>query len=214
MKRTRKNYSRLAFTTAVIGATMIALMAAPAAYASQDAPPTVRGGEPSPSPSGTLDPLTYEGSVIVATTKGDVLTTVNAGELPEVAASIRARVADGTLDPETAGEAEGVEQLKSGGCHDWANAVAGAWSYAESTTGCAVIGYPGYDRVYNWSNKSGVQLCVQAKGFKSPGGSYWAGIGCQGGKDFYVPWGNTFAYTQVRGQALSWVTGAAYTWWD
>ncbi|WP_139256736.1 hypothetical protein [Herbiconiux ginsengi] len=188
---------------------MIALTAAPAAFASQN--DSSEGGQ---SSTGTLDPLTYEGSVIVATTAGDVLTTVHAGELPEVAASIRARVAAGTLDPTTAGEADGVQPLKSGGCHDWANAVAGAFSYAESTTGCAVIGYPGYNRVYNWSNKSGVQLCVQAKSFKSPGGMAWTAIGCQGGKDVSVSWGNTFAYTQVRGQSLSSVTGAAYIWWD
>lgn len=165
-------------------------------------------------PTGPLDENTYSGPVLVATIAGDVLVVVDAGELMAVAARVRADVAAGTLDPSEGEAAQEVETFKAGGCRDWANAVASPFGYAASTNGCAVIGYPGYQRIYNWNNGSDVQICVQAKAFTSTAGQTWSSIGCQGNRDFSVSWGNTFAHTQVRGRSLSGATGASYIWWD
>ncbi|MCS5714552.1 hypothetical protein NVV95_08300 [Herbiconiux sp. CPCC 205716] len=164
------------------------------------------------SPSGPLDEDTYAGPVLIATTEGDVYVVVQAGELMTVAAQVRAEVAAGTLDPREL--ADETKELRAGGCRDWANAVASPFGYAASTNGCAVIGYPGYTRTYNWNNGSDVQICVQAKAFTSPGVQSWSSIGCQGNRDFAVAWGNTFAHNQVRGRSLSGATGASYIWWD
>jgi hypothetical protein len=197
--------------SAVLGVALLALTSAPAALASTARGPA--GDQRQAAASGELDPAAYAGEVIVATTKGDVLIEVAAGELLDEAARIRSQVADGTLDPTNVEGVDGIEPLRAGGCRDWGSALAGAWWYQTSTNGCAVIGYPGYSRVYNWANGSDVQLCVQAKSF-SGGTMSWKSIGCQGDEDISVPWGNTFAHTQVRAQALSSFTGAAYRWWD
>lgn len=193
----------------------LALMVAAATPAQAESPVETGGSTDAVvRTDGALGPATFAGTAIVATTAGDVVVEVESGQLLPTAARIRADVAAG-WDPAAAvdGTGGGDGTVKAGGCRDWANAVASPFGYASSTAGCAVLGYPGYQRVYNWSNGSDVQMCVRAKSF-SGASQGWTSIGCQGNRDFFVPWGNTFATTQVQAKSLSGVTGAAYIWWD
>lgn len=160
-----------------------------------------------------LDPATFEGGVYVATSAGEVLVDVAAGELPAKAEELRAEADAGTLLPAEINAANEAEQRR-GTCSTWQNAVAGPFGYVNSTTGCAVFGHPGYQRIYNWSNGSDVGLCVQAKGYNSAGAVTWYSLGCAGNQDWSVAWGNVLAETQVRGFSTSGATGAAYIWWD
>lgn len=200
---------------AIAGAALIATITVPAANAETDAKVAlpVAADHTETLTNGSLDPDTFEGPVRIATTAGEVLIKVSAGELPSKAAAVRAEVAEGKLAPSAIKSGPDASIL-AGGCDNWQLAVAGPFGYANSTPGCAVFGYPGYERIYNWANGSNVQLCVQAKGWNGAGAETWYVLGCQGNQDWLVPWGNTLAYTQVRGKSLSGATGAGYSWWD
>lgn len=167
-----------------------------------------------PLSNGPLDPKTFGGPVFIATPDGEVLVTVNEGELEAVAAEVRNGVAKGLI--ETSNATSAVMQ-PMGGCSDWENAVASPFGYANSNPGCAVFGYTGYWRYYQWTNTSSVQACVQNKGWSSVDSSnaIWGGMGCSGsGGSGSIHWGNVLAYTQVRGLSLSGLTGATYQWFD
>lgn len=166
----------------------------------------------------TLDPATYEGTLIVATPEGDVYVDVAAGE-----AALFADRTDGSLEslPEQAQELIASQPQAridaaraDGGCGNWQNAVAGPGVYWESVNGCAVIGYNGYQRTYSWSNQGNMTICVQGRS----GSNAWYTLGCAGPggghSDVAVPWGNVLNYTKVKGQSVSTVTTAAYVFWD
>ncbi|WP_401000681.1 hypothetical protein [Agromyces sp. GXQ0307] len=96
-------------------------------------------------------------------------------------------------------------------CGVWLNGVAGPGIYWESVDGCAVAGYTGYKREYSWDNRSDVLICMQARGWNPS--LTWYGMGCSyDGGTALVPWGNSFAYTKVKGLSVSGVTGAGYAW--
>ncbi len=88
--------------------------------------------------------------------------------------------------------------------------IGGTWF--TSVQGCAVFGYPGYQREYYWENASDVTLCTKGKGFNASQAAVWHSTGCGNGDAYRVPWGNVLAYTQMQGMSSSWATGAAYLW--
>lgn len=219
-----KNLSGVRELTAVFLATL-ALLAAPSVPAATAQPlnTTALGSEEVRNVSGPLNPDTFAGLVLVATTEGEVLTYVEAGGLQAEAAQIREGVAEGVLvpgldvGPGGAARSDGTaaaQSAQSGGCGNWQQAVAGITGYAASTNGCAVFGYTGYYRPYSWSKWADASMCVQGKGWSNPTTMTWWGLGCSNNSDVLVPWGNVLAYTQVRGYSLSGVTGAAYNWYD
>jgi len=154
---------------------------------------------------GSLDPETYSGALLVATPEGDeVPVMVNSGEAPEVIARIRTESANGTL------AASRDMSVAAVSCGVFVNAVALPFSYSTSPQGCAVAGYPGYQREYRWNNTSDVELCTQGKGFVNNGTlEVYQSTGCTSGA-YSVSWGNSLAYTQMKGMSLSGATGAAY----
>jgi hypothetical protein len=146
--------------------------------------------------------------MIVATPSGDVAVEVKAGDAERVATEVRAAAESGQgqriASPESARAACGIRQ----------NAVASPFGYAESVDGCAVFGYEGYVRGYQWFNTSDVSICVDGRGYVS-GVERWATVGCQssgGSSTNMVPWGNVLSYTKVRGLSLSGITGGSYQW--
>lgn len=198
------------WTRSVLAATATAALVfafAPAANAAPSTQVVATEEVPVDHPvSGVLDPATFEGPVLIATTAGEIPITVKKGELLGKAKNVRAAVARG----------DSVQNLSNAtalaSCGSWHNAVALPTSYATSANGCAVAGYSGYTRPYSWSNQSDVTACVRGKGYK---GStvIWQGLGaCNSANDVRVPWGNVLAYTQTSGRSLSGVTGAAYRW--
>ncbi|PZF10427.1 hypothetical protein DEI98_09240 [Curtobacterium sp. MCLR17_034] len=154
---------------------------------------------------GTLDPETYSGALLVATPEGDeVPVMVKSGEAPEAIARIRTQAVDGTLATSREMSAAAVS------CGVFVNAIASPFGYAVSPQGCAVAGYRGYQREYRWNNTSDVELCAQGKGFVNNGTTeVYQSTGCTSGA-YSVSWGNSLAYTQMKGMSLSGVTGAAY----
>lgn len=114
---------------------------------------------------------------------------------------------------DAAGKAQKLGQVVAplAGCGENVRSLAGPFGYATSVQGCAVIGYPGYQREYHWYKESDVSICTHGKGFNSSNAATWYNTGCQDG-NWLVPWGNTLAYTQMQGLSLSGATGAAYVW--
>ena len=80
-----------------------------------------------------------------------------------------------------------------------------------SVQGCAVAGYPGYQREYSWSKTSDAGLCTKGKGFNSSNAGTWYSTACSSG-NWTVPWGNVLAYTQLQGMSTAGVVGATYDW--
>lgn len=208
MKDTKQSHNwGLRALGVAVGTLALSAMLVPAANAeteqATDAPIT-------DSPvSGTLDPSTFEGPVLIATESGEYLTYVNSGELINTAQSVRNDVAKGV---EPAGAT--TDAAARATCGTWHNAVAGPSVWWTSVDGCAVFGYPGYVRYYSWENMSDVSACVQGKGWNSSGAATWTSLGCTDNADVAVAWGNVLAYTQVKGVSISTVTGAAYQWFS
>lgn len=167
-----------------------------------------------------LDPDTFEGPVLVGTAEGEVFTTVAAGELRERAAVIRADVAEGRMTVDDYNRSTDAV-IAAAGCQDWQMAVGGPGVYWTSTPGCALFGYPGMIRSYQWANNSNGYGCANALGFSGPDANnaytptFW-GIGCVGGGSVgsgSVVWGNVLAYTKTQGMSIS-LPSMKYNWYD
>ena len=176
---------------------------------------------PAPAVTGSLDLATYAGTLDIATPNGEVIVTVKAGEGPAVTAQVRQNASNGVpLARGVEAQQAAVTAIAAATCGSRLNEVAGVGYYAKSVQGCAVIGYPGYQREYDWFNTSDVGICALGNGYNASGTQGWYGIGCiDSGKSYYyyyyyysVPWGNTLAYTQVEAMSMSGVTGASYQW--
>jgi hypothetical protein len=177
-------------------------LAMPANAAAHVAPATV-------STDGLLNPATYSGPMVVATPLGDVVVTVAAGTATQVAHRVQAAVANG--------KPAALNQLISPAvsCETWLNAVAGIDAYAASVQGCGVFGYPGYKRLYEYSNNSDVDISWKGQGYSAtPTRTWYATCSAEGGDGcgHSVPWGNVLGTTRVEGKSNSIVTGGAYTW--
>jgi hypothetical protein len=156
-----------------------------------------------------LDPATYEGILVVVTDIGEFVVKVRKGE-----AALFLNRPDGKFSSlsEAAKEIIRRSMAPEIDCGQWVRSVAGPGVYWDSIDGCAVAGYPGYVREYSWSNGSDMMVCVQGRGWNDSG-AIWGSLGCSDqGATFGVHWGNSLAYTKVRGMSLSGVTGAAYSW--
>jgi hypothetical protein len=181
-------------------------MGAPAQAATESTSAAMKSAEVSVAQmGGPLDPETYSGAILVATPEGDeVPIMVESGEAPEAIARVRAQAATGTLAVSRDMSIAAVE------CGKFVNGIASPFGYATSPQGCAVAGYPGYQRQYFWRNTSDVQLCTQGKGFVNNGNlEVYQSTGCTAGA-YSVSWGNSLAYTQMKGMSLSGATGASY----
>lgn len=167
-----------------------------------------------------LDPETYEGVVAIATVRGDVYAYVESGELPGLAAEVRQEIAGGatpdTLSAELTARLEDGIMLRGGGtCSTWQQAVGGPGAWWTSTDGCAVFGYPGYSRWYEWRNQSDVNGCAKGRGYNNAVIFYSLGCAGPGGGGYaYLPWGNVLMITKAQGYSLSLLTGMGYIWWD
>lgn len=181
-------------------------------------------GAPPALPAGQLDASTFQGNMVVATEGGDVVVSVDSGEaalfldrpdgkltsLSEDAAAIVEATGIAASDAD-AGRLSTSEVGILAACGVTLNTLAGPGVYWNSVDGCAVAGYPGYKREYKWDNRSDVLICVQARGWNP--GETWYGLGCSySGGTQSVNWGNSFAYTKVKGMSVSGVTGASYNW--
>lgn len=155
---------------------------------------------------GLIDPATFEGPLVVATDTGDITVELTPGQASAFANRTDARIES------LSSEAQGIieHQRVPDACGVWINAVAGPNVWWDSVDGCAVVGYPGYVRPYEWANATSITACVRARGWNP--GEVWISIGCGGGGSASIPWGNSLAYTKVSGMSLSGVTGAAYRW--
>ena len=219
-RRTRK-----AIRLALIGGTAAALTFGILPAAQAATPIAVRPTETlSEQAEGPLDPSTYEGNLIVATDQGDIVVSVEPGE-----ASLFLDRADGklnSLSPKAARivEESGVSVLDAEAgvlsegdigilaeCGIWMNSVAGPGVYWTSAYGCAVAGYNGYQRGYNWSTGGTYLICAQGRGWNP--GATWYGAGCSStGGSALVPWGNTLAYTKMRANAIVAIFPIGYSW--
>lgn len=126
------------------------------------------------------------------------------GEAPGVIKAVRDADAAGKL------QTLGKTVAPMAGCGETVRAVAGPGVWWNSVQGCAVIGYPGYSREYNWVNTSSGYICTNGRGYTASGVAGWYSTSCSGGAHL-VPWGNTLAYTQMRGMSLSGGIGT-YDW--
>lgn len=156
-----------------------------------------------------IDPDLFSGTVIVATPQGEVVTRVSAGQLEQRILDVRAAASNGDMT-------KYALKTKGVGCGVWVYSIASPGGYAQSIDGCAVAGYPGYVRTYNWSNASDVSVCTQGRGWNGSS-AVWRSMGCigwsgQGQSSGTVQWGNVLAYTKMSGLSASGVTGAAYRW--
>jgi len=195
-----------AVTAALVVVGVSALAVAPAANAETPTPQAAPVVTSDAAPQGALDPATFEGRLVVAVPSGhEVVVNVKAGEAPAVVKQIQSA--------DAAGKAQKLGQVVAplAGCGENVRSLAGPFGYATSVQGCAVIGYPGYQREYHWYKESDVSICTHGKGFNSSNAATWYNTGCQDG-NWLVPWGNTLAYTQMQGLSLSGATGAAYVW--
>lgn len=160
-----------------------------------------------------LDPTTFSGEVSIATEAGDVIVSVDSGELVDVAEDIRALVAEG-LSPIDAVSRSDFEIQALPFCQRWKNATGGRNTWVTSGDGCAVFGYDGYRRIYNWANVSSVSGCARALGFNGTSTQYYS-MGCVGSggqSSLSVPWGNVLMHTKTQGMSISVTTGMAYQW--
>lgn len=196
-------------TTGAVAIATLVILGATAAPAT--AHTSHEGLEPSitPAEQGVIDPTTFSGPLVVATDMGDIAVVVEPGE----AQAFMDR-ADGRLESLSHRASRIITRFKNSPsplapCGVWLNALASPFGYAESIDGCAVVGYPGYKRQYEWSNQSDVTICAQGRGWDPS--VKWTSLGCGGGKTL-VPWGNSIAYTKVKAISTSGVTGAAYRW--
>ncbi|CAN5178496.1 hypothetical protein BH09ACT6_BH09ACT6_12120 [soil metagenome] len=194
---------RFALSAALAASLLGTLALTGPAYASPAAQTTTQDG------AGTLDPATYEGTMEVATPSGGVVVEVRAGEALEVAKRVREAAAMGEADKYGTLLPAGVS------CGDRVNSVAGPATYWDSIDGCAVFGYPGYQRGYRWFNTSSVTICASGRGYNSKGASGWYSAGCLSGgasTTRMIPWGNVLAYTKMSAISISGATGGAYQW--
>ncbi|WP_290474030.1 hypothetical protein [Leifsonia sp. 71-9] len=202
MRRTSKFTSALAVAV-LAGIGTIAGSASASATPPESEPSAI--GVPGEAIDGALDPATFAGELIVAVPSGqDVVVTVEAGEAPSVIEEVQA--ADATGSPQSHGR---VEQSRAG-CGETVRSVAGMFGYTTSVQGCAVAGYPGYQRSYSWSKTSDTSVCTKGKGFNGNNAT-WYSTSCSSGS-WSVPWGNVLAYTQMQGMSLAGVVGATYDW--
>ena len=170
----------------------------------QNATPTV-----TQSAGDVLDPATFSGAMEVATPYGNYLVDVEPGDAARVAEKVREAAATGDA------EAFGPPLAPGLSCGDRINSVAGPGTYWDSVNGCAVFGYPGYQRGYRWYNTSSVTICASGRGYNSKGAAGWYTAGCLSGgasTTRMVPWGNVLSYTKMSALSVSTVTGASYQW--
>ncbi|GAA0434552.1 hypothetical protein [Leifsonia naganoensis] len=202
MRRTSKFTSALAVAVLASIGTIAGATGANAMLPESEAPTSDVPGEVR---NGALDPATFEGELIVAVPSGhEVIVTVEAGEAPSVIEEVQA--ADATGSPQGQGR---VVQSRAG-CGEKVRSVAGMFGYSTSVQGCAVAGYPGYQRSYSWSKTSDTSVCTKGKGFNGNNAT-WFSTSCSSGS-WSVPWGNVLAYTQMQGMSLAGVVGATYDW--
>lgn len=172
--------------------------------------------EVAPAVEDGLDPATFEGPMIVATTQGEIVVDVSAGE-----ALLFADRTDGDIASIPAqgrailGEGSAAKSADAAAdtCSGWKMATSGAaGNYLESTQGCAVFGYEGYERPYSYQNESDYTLCVSAR----TGSNGWEEMGCSGpaggAADVMVSWGNTLNYTKVKAASIAFP--GHYIWFD
>ncbi|MGV3731817.1 MAG: hypothetical protein ACO1N6_00270 [Microcella sp.] len=161
-----------------------------------------------------LDPSTFSGEVIIATTAGEVVTYVEAGELEKVASAIRDEIAGGaSLEEVSAAVSLERGAVVQNSCLSWKNAVAGPGVWWTSAPGCSVFGYPGYRRIYNYSNSSSVGACYRGLGHNGTSTQYYTAgcVGAGGSTSQSTAWGNVLMSTRTQGSSLG-GSGSAYQW--
>lgn len=192
-----KKQIRLTATVSLLAVALAVSLSSPAiADASSDQPSNAKV-------NGPLDPATFSGTMIVATVDGDVAVTVEKGEAASVANKIQADAVKGKVPPTTDAQ-----------CNAPSNSYAPPTGYSTSVQGCAVFGYRGYTRYYNWTNNTdGSTICTKGNGYNSSGNQFWYSTGCKAAGasgSVVVPWGNVLAYTQMQGYAPG--GSGFYTW--